>query len=342
MSVICNMNFVKKSLLLVWVLFVICCTTQKQASMKSTEKPVAATFNDEALEHAISVVLKEKMMEKECETGFVYVVETSTGHIKANVSLRRKGRSFVPYEDTYAEEQSVMLGGPTYLALLSTGKCSPNDVVDTGNGIYKDLREHNWRSGGYGAITLEKALGNRSHVAFAMTKDVVYEGRQEEFDEKMDTYLAGDPNHAMGILTFYNAVANGGKMVRLMTEGDGVVVLNEQIAAPEHIETLKQGLRNAVSQGLCRQAKRDYTDVAACCRTFMVGKKTRRMEICGYFPADRPLYTIMVILEKNGLPVSAGVMCAPVMASTIDILTEVYDLRPTESKTGSPEPADIN
>lgn len=319
-------NFIRKACALALLLSIVCCTSQRKATVESTEKPVSAAFSDEALERAISGVLKEKMMEKECETGAVYVVETSTGHIKANVSLRRKGRSFVPYKDTYAEEQSVMLCGPTYLALLSTGKCSPDDVVDTGNGIYKDLREHNWRSGGYGSISLERALGYRSHVAFAMTKDVVYEGRQEEFDEKMDTYLAGNPNHAMGILTFYNAVANGGKMVRLMTEGDGITVLNEQIEAPEHIKTLKQGLRNAVLQGLCRRAGRDYTEVAACCRTFLSGKKTRRMEICGYFPASRPLYTIMVVSEKKKLPISASTMCAPIMASTIDILVESYGL----------------
>jgi hypothetical protein len=40
------------------------------------------------------------------------------------------------------------------------------------------------------------------------------------------------------------------------------------------------------------------------------------------------MYTIMVILEKEGLPASAGGMCGPIMASTIDVLVDSYDLQP--------------
>ena len=77
------------------------------------------------------------MTERDCTKGMVYVVETSTGAIKAQVSLSSKGKEFVPYEDTYNEEQSVMMTGPTYLALLSSGKISSDAIIDTGFGIYK-------------------------------------------------------------------------------------------------------------------------------------------------------------------------------------------------------------
>ena len=40
------------------------------------------------------------------------------------------------------------------------------------------------------------------------------------------------------------------------------------------------------------------------------------------------MYTIMVILEKEGLPAGAGGMCGPIMASTIDVLVDSYDLQP--------------
>ena len=52
------------------------------------------------------------------------------------------------------------------------------------------------------------------------------------------------------------------------------------------------------------------------------------MELYGYFPSDDPLYTIMVILEKEGLPASAGGMCGPIFAQTVDILVEKYQLQP--------------
>lgn len=301
---------------------------RKLADWEPVEEPEPTTYNDEVLEDAVSQVLQDKMTECACEFGAVYVVETSTGHLVADVSLLRNGSSFVPCKDTYSEEQPLMLGAPVYLALLSTGQFSPDDTIDTEYGVYKDVRDHNWHRGGYGVISLEQALGHSSQVAFTKAREMAFGNRQNEFYDRISTYLSGDPNYVMGVLAFYNAVANGGKMVQLTKKGYGVTVLDEQIAAPEHIETLQKGLCNAVTKGLFRRVDRDYTDVAACGRTFQIADSSgRRMELYGYFPADSPLYTIMVTLEKDGLPASAGAMCGPVMTSTIDLLADSYGLR---------------
>ena len=308
---------------------------QKLADEEPTEEQEPNPCNDEALEAAVSQVLQETMTKKDCKIGAVYVVETKTGNMKANISLMRKGKSFMPYEDTYTEEQSNMLLGPTYLALLSSGRVTPYSMIDTECGIYKDVKDHNWHRGGYGVLTLEKALGCQSIVAFTKAKEMVYGNDHAAYNQKISSYLGTTPNHALGILTFYNAVANGGRMVKLMTEGDDVIVLNDQIVAPENIATLQQGLLRAVSQGLFRRTGRDYTDVAACGRTFQTDKKTRRMELCGYFPADNPIYTIMVVLEKNGLPAGSGSMCGTIMGSTIDILVDSYDLRSVVERSRS-------
>lgn len=313
---------------------------QKLAGEEPVEEQEANPCNDEALETALSQVLQETMAEKDCKTGAVYVVETQTGCLKAYVSLMRKGNSFVPYADTYADEQSNMLCGPTYLALLSSGRFTSDDMIDTEFGIYKDVKDHNWHRGGYGVLTLEQALGYRSQVAFTKAKEVVFGNNQSTYNQKISSYLGTAPNQALGILTFYNAVANGGKMVQLVTEVNDVNVLDDQIATPEHIATLQQGLQRAVSRGLFRKAGRDYTDVAACGRTFWSDKKTRRMELCGYFPADNPMYTIMVVLEKSGIPASAGGMCGPIMASTIDILVGSYDLRSVVARNKNTEAND--
>ena len=302
---------------------------QKLAGEEPVTEQAPMPCNDEALEAAVSQVLQETMADRDCKTGAVYVVETQTGSLKANVSLMRKGTSFVPYQDTYTEEQSNMLCGPTYLALLSSGRFTSDAMIDTECGIYKDVRDHNWHRGGYGALTLEQALGYRSQVAFTKAKEVAFGNDQSAYSQKISSYLGTAPNQALGILTFYNAVANGGRMVQLQMEGDDVIVLDDQIAELEHIATLQQGLQRAVSRGLFRKAGRNYTNVAACGRTFWADKKTRRMELCGYFPADNPIYTIMVVLEKNGIPASAGGMCGPIMANTIDILVDSYNLRPS-------------
>ena len=198
------------------------------------EEQVNIRHRDSVLETGIALHLEQDQEEyKMWSKAIVYVVETKTGKIKASVAYERKGDSFVPYKDTYNQEQSVMECGSTYLALLSTGKVTPEHVYNTGVGVYGNVRDHNWRRGGYGAISLERALEVRSQIAFTMAKEQVFGGNTSEFDDLIYSYLGGWPNCAYGILAFYNAVANGGKMVELVSEGAYGNVIQEQIAQPQ-------------------------------------------------------------------------------------------------------------
>lgn len=306
------------------------------------EVPINIRHRDSVLETGIALHLEQDQEEyKMWSKAIVYVVETKTGKIKANVAYERKGDSFVPYRDTYNEEQSVMECGSTYLALLSTGKVTPEHVYNTGAGVYGNVRDHNWRRGGYGAISLKRALEVRSQIAFTMAKEQVFGGNASEFDDLIYSYLGGWPNCAYGILAFYNAVANGGKMVELVSEGAYGNVIQEQIAQPQYIKELQVGLEHSVSHGLMRKAGRDYVKVSACGRTFNLTDNYRRMELCGYFPSENPLYTIMVILEKEGLPASAGGMCGPIFAHTVDLLVELYRLEPMCSSAFEEETDEI-
>ena len=306
------------------------------------EEQVNIRHRDSVLETGIALHLEQDQEEyKIWSKAIVYVVETKTGKIKANVSYERKGDSFVPCTDTYNEEQSVMECGSTYLALLSTGKVTPKQVYNTGAGVYGNVRDHNWRRGGYGTISLERALEVRSQIAFTMAKEQVFGGNASEFDDLIYSYLGGWPNCAYGILAFYNAVANGGKMVDLVSEGAYGNVIQEQIAQPQYIKELQVGLEHSVSDGLMRKAGRDYVKVSACGRTFNLTDNYRRMELCGYFPSGNPLYTIMVILEKEGLPASAGGMCGPIFAHTVDLLVELYRLEPMCSSAFEEETDEI-
>lgn len=301
---------------------------QKLAGERSEANSTQSKCQDEVLEATVSQLLQEAMTEHDCTKGTVYVVETPTGAIKAQVSLENQGIRFAPYEDTFNDEQCVMMTGPTYLALLSSGIFSADDVIETEGGVYKGVRDHNWHRGGYGQISLKQALGCRSIVAFTKACEVAFGNNAAQLDDMMTTYLAGMPDGAIGMLTFYNAVANGGRMVLPVTEGDDVIVLNEQIAAPEHIRALQDGLRQGVTHGLYRRAGRDYTTVSACGRSFETMEDNIRMELCGYFPAENPMYTIMVILEKKNRPASSCRMCGPLMAKVIDTMVEAYGLLP--------------
>lgn len=301
----------------------------KTPALVKNDAPEVMRHDDPKLEVAITELLGEELESyKTWSKAVVCVVETQTGKIKANVAYERKGERLVPCTDTYDREQEVMECGSTYLALMASGRVTPEHVFDTGYGVYGEVRDHNWRRGGYGAISLDRALEVRSQVAFTMAKERVYGGNTAVFEAEINKYLGGNPNNAMGLLAFYNAVANNGKMVKLVSEGDYGTTILEQIAQPQYIEELQTGLEHCVSQGLMRKAGRAYVKVSACGRTFIVKGNHRRMELYGYFPSDDPQYTIMVILEKDGLPASAGGMCGPIFAQTVDLLVEKYQLQP--------------
>lgn len=278
--------------------------------------------NDPALEDVIGVTLSSEMENFNADKAIAYVVETKTGWIKAHVSLQKTGNEFSPYIDTFSEENLTMHGAATYLALLSTGKISPDYMVDTGCGIYNDVKDHNWRRGGYGEINMEFALTHRSLVGYTKAIEEAFGGDYAAYERTISSYHNNHPNQMLGMLTFYNAVANGGKMVELATEGKDVIVINEQIAEKEYIKALQRGLRHGVTDGLFKKTASEFTEVAACGRTFMIDKKTWRMELCGYFPADNPEYTVMVVMEKEGIPASAGGMCGPVMHEIVDTLMQ--------------------
>ena len=121
--------------------------------------PIAVKHNDPILESAITEVLKYGVNDYIAwSKAMVCVVETQTGKIIADVKYERKGKKYVTCTDTYNQEQSTIVGAATYLALLSSGKVTAEQVFDANNGIYGEVRDHNWRRGGYGTISLSRAL----------------------------------------------------------------------------------------------------------------------------------------------------------------------------------------
>ena len=286
------------------------------------QESVSIHHADPELEELIQTFLDNGIEYNDASKAFAYVVETKTGRIKAHVERERKGTEISSCIDSYEGKQATLYGAATYLALLSTGKVSPDYIVETGYGIYKDVKDHNWRRGGYGDISMEFALTHRSQVGFTKALEYAFGDNIAEYYEKINLYHNDQPNSLTGCLTFFNAVANGGRMVKLVTEGNDIEVIHEQIADKKYILALQNGLRNCVTDGIFKKAGSELTDIAACGRTYNISDMTRRLELCGYFPAHNPEYTILVVLEKNGLPASAGGMCGPIMAEIADALMQ--------------------
>lgn len=162
-------------------------------------------------------------------------------------------------------------------------------------------------------------------------------------------------------LTFYNAIANNGKMVkpRFVTAAvkDGNVlaefpteVLKEQIAKPSSIKTLQTVLRHVVSQGLGKKAGSKLFQVSGKTGTAQVsqGKSGYRsgttgywLSFAGYFPSDAPRYSCIVCIKKWGLPASGGGMSGVVfrkIAEGVMARDLKYDIADAQSDDSEPVP----
>ena len=142
----------------------------------------------------------------------------------------------------------------------------------------------------------------------------------------------------MQLLTLYNAIANGGRMMKpqFVTEircGNQTIekydpiVLNEQIASPESIKKLQTMLEGVVIRGT---AKRQFADciVSAAGKTGTaqyydtlmgyayhepgIGRKLYNTTFVGYFPTDKPRYSCIVMVSRaRGAKWAAGGVSAP-------------------------------
>ena len=193
----------------------------------------------------IDNLTRQEMSNSDCYRGIVYIVETKTGRLIAHTSIEGADDYIVPFTDTFYKEDDYLQGAVTYLALLSSGMVTPDTEIDTGNGIYvkpngEEVRDHNWRRGGYGLMSFESVLTHRSVVGYTMAIDSVYGNNMVEYFLKRRDYTAGIPETLMGILMFYNAIANNGCMVKICNAEDSTVtIINDQLASPKHIR--KQG-----------------------------------------------------------------------------------------------------
>jgi cell division protein FtsI (penicillin-binding protein 3) len=123
------------------------------------------------------------------------------------------------------------------------------------------------------------------------------------------------------MLTFYNAVANNGKYIapifvkEIRRLGNPIEqfqarVIKDEICSPKTLKKLQAMLENVVTQGtgklmgspLYRVAGKTGTAQVADGNRGYKGKRSYQASFCGYFPADKPKYSIIVSINgpKNG------------------------------------------
>lgn len=313
---------------------------------------------DSTLQVNATAILESKLSEINAQSGQVIIMEVQTGQIKALVGLTRKDSTNYQSCENFSVWQSTGLMHPiSLLAALETGKVKLSDKVDTGNGIYqihgRELKDHNWHRGGYGELTIQEGLAASSNIAIYKTMEKAFGDNPQTFFDLLANMSYGKPDSINGIaslqpykiteknitwncigyeqlispiqvLTFYNAIANNGKMIQPQLYKDSVVVINPQIASRASIDSLKLALAFNITDGLGHPAKSDKVLVAGMQGTSSLStnedstKDMYAVEFCGYFPTDNPKYSIIVSINKTGLPASGGLMAGDIFKKIID------------------------
>ena len=315
---------------------------------------------DSTLQTNATAILGSKLSEINAQSGQVIVMEVQTGQIKALVGLTRKdSTNYQPCENFSVWQSTGLMHPISLLAALETGKVKLSDKVDTGNGIYqihgRELKDHNWHRGGYGELTVQEGLAVGSNIATYKTMEKAFGDNPQTFFDLLANMSYGKPDSINGIaslqpykiteknitwncigyeqlispiqvLTFYNAIANNGKMIQPQLYKDSVVVINPQIASRVSIDSLKKALVFNITDGLGQPAKSDKVLVAGMQGTSSLStnedstKDMYAVEFCGYFPTDNPKYSIIVSINKAGLPASGELMAGDVFKKIVGLL----------------------
>ncbi len=238
---------------------------------------------------------------------------------------------------------------------LESGKIDTSTVVDTGTGRYRMYGRYinDSHRGGYGKISAARALEVSSNIGFARLIEENFGEKPEKFinalknmnlGNKLGLPIKGEgspeipapgddkwsknalPSIAYGYnltltplqtLTFYNAIANNGEMVKPKfikeirswnkhVESFDKVVINPSICSKETINKVQEILKNVVVRGTgSRLYSEDFSMAGktGTARTeyWMDDWETNRRYISsftGYFPAENPKYSCIVVIHK--------------------------------------------
>lgn len=131
------------------------------------------------------------------------------------------------------------------------------------------------------------------------------------------------------LLMVYNAVANNGTMVKpylikgvgsfgKMEQEYGTTVMNNSIAPPSVIATLQEFLKGVVERGTARNLQNMGFGVAGKTGTARIAGRGRyeahvyNSSFAGYFPAEDPQYSCLVLISEPRLSYYGSAVAAPV------------------------------
>lgn len=257
------------------------------------------------------------------------------------------------------------------MAAMEDGLVDTSNVFDTGNGVWKyrgqTIFDSDYQYGGHGEMTVKQIFEKSSNVGVAKIITSCYAKKPEDYVDRVYSFgvnkplgleIAGEgkpffkyPGDSdwwgttlawmsygyeskmtpLQILTFYNAVANDGKMVkpRMVKEirDKGMLVkqfrpevINPMIVSKETLGKAQAMLKGVCETGTGRSLQNPYFKIAGKTGTAQVAtgqdgyqKGMYLASFAGYFPADNPRYSMIVTVNNpRGGTYYGGTVAGPV------------------------------
>lgn len=271
------------------------------------------------------------------------------------------------------------------MAAMEEGYGDTAALFDTGRGLWEyrgqKMKDSDYDHGGHGLISVKKCFELSSNIGIAKVIVKNFEGRERQFIDRIYSWGLNKPlglgfmgeaepyikyptdqswwgpslawiAHGYEIkvapiqtLTFYNAVANDGVMVkpRFVQEvrENGIPVrkfptevINSSICSKETLGKAQDLLKGVVTKGTGRSLRSKYYTLAGKTGTAVIanedkgyttdGGKKYQASFCGYFPADDPKYSIIVVIVGPKGKFYGGSVAGPVFRGIADKVYAAY------------------
>lgn len=271
------------------------------------------------------------------------------------------------------------------MVAMEEGYVDTSQMFDTGRGLWEykgqKMLDSDYDHGGHGMINVQEIFEVSSNIGVAKVITKYFEGKERDFIDRIYSFGLNKPlglgflgeaepyikyptdnswwgpslawiAHGYEIkiapiqtLTFYNAVANNGVMVKpkFLKEirEDGIPVrkfdtevINPSICSERTLGYAQGMLKGVVTKGTGKSLQSPYYTLAGKTGTAVIadenkgytrgGAKKYQASFCGYFPADNPMFSCIVVIVGPKGKFYGGSVAGPVFRGIADKVYAAY------------------
>lgn len=328
------------------------------------------TTLDLRIQDIVHTALEKQLINFNADHGCVVLMEVNTGKVRAMVNLRKKEPGVYVDSYNYALKDATEPGSTfkvvSLLAAMDDGFIDKNTTVNVGGGVWNYAGQTITDGHGGGVYEISDVLAKSSNVGTAklitkyyssnpnifidhlkkwkmfdkmaieipgVTKPVIVTPQSKKWNKATLASLAygySSRFNLLQLLTFYNAVANHGKMLKPLfidkiTKKGKIVyqakpqVMVEKIASDNALNLMTEALTKAVEKGTAKSIFTPNLKIAGKTGTarfeyWKKGPAKYQASFAGFYPSDAPKYSCIVVINQpdNSKGFYGGIVAAPV------------------------------